>query len=187
MQRVKTNDEFEYIMTLTKIDNVKFNQNEIIILLDEIDKCEALLIDGHSEPKTENTNTPEKVIVEINRKDDNNEEKKIYDKLNLGVVLSRLDGIGEYGGMIIIATANDITKLNPALYRNLRLSPIEFNYLRNVDISKLIEKFYNIKLSSDEISKLPDRNTKIAPTDFITLMLKYNKSELIDYLHKRRI
>jgi SpoVK/Ycf46/Vps4 family AAA+-type ATPase len=83
------------------------------------------------------------------------------DEFNLGTFLSRLDGIGNYEGMIMIATTNNIDNLDPALYRELRLTPIKFDFCRKEDIKEMVEDFYDIEVSEKEMEYIPDR--KISP------------------------
>lgn len=84
------------------------------------------------------------------------------DKLSMNTLLSRIDGIGNYNGVIIIATTNNKDNLSPALYRDGRLDLVEFTYSRRCDIVNIIEKFYGNKLTDEEISILPDRKDGIA-------------------------
>ena len=53
-----------------------------------------------------------------------------------------MDGIGNYNGLIIIGTTNCIDKIDPALYRELRLTPIEFKKLRKCDCVKIIQSYF---------------------------------------------
>jgi ATP-dependent Zn protease len=107
------------------------------------------------------------MILSLLKKDSNNTNSYFSDSkddsLNLGCVLSRLDGIGNYNGLILIASTNCKDNLSPALYRSGRLSPMYFDFCRKEDIINMIEFNYNIKLSQDQISKLPDRTHSISP------------------------
>ena len=108
------------------------------------------------------------------------------DDLNLGCVLSRLDGIGNYNGLILIASTNCKDNLSPALYRSGRLSPMFFDYCRRDDIINMIEYNYNIKLTREQISKLPDRTHCITPATlrkYIDEESKYEK--LINFLNQK--
>ena len=76
---------------------------------------------------------------------------------------------------MLIATTNHIDKLEPALYRELRLTPIEFNNLRRIDVIELIEKLFKTKVNEVFIDKIPDR--KISPA---RLMYLYDKHKYMD-------
>lgn len=179
MSRVKTNIQLENILTITEINGVAFKRNQIIFLFDEIDQCFAL------KPRKNEKENIRKNIDNNNDGIDKKELKNILklecsDQLNLGFILSRLDGIGNYAGLIIIATTNCIQSLSPALYREGRLTPMEFSYCRHEDIVNIIEYRYDIKLSADELLKIPDKTHKLTPTKLVQLLDKNyaNKPEL---------
>jgi hypothetical protein len=185
MSRVKTNNELENIILKNEINKIKFERNEIIIFFDEID-CKNNAIEKRNifndkpiiDEKSDESIT-EKLISTITTC--TIEEK---DSLNLGIMLSRLDGIGNYNGLIIIGATNDIDKLDPALYRELRLTAIHFNYCRREDIIKMIETFYEEKLNKKELMVIPDRNAKISPAKIKFLLEKYenNKAGFFEFL-----
>ena len=89
------------------------------------------------------------------------------DSVNLGILLSRLDGIGNYDGLIIMATTNCKDELSPALYRDGRLNPLMYDFACKEDIIKIIEQFYENKLSSEQIERLPDKDKKISHSTVI--------------------
>jgi SpoVK/Ycf46/Vps4 family AAA+-type ATPase len=68
------------------------------------------------------------------------------DKLNLSTLLSRLDGIGNYGGLIIIGTSNNILNIDKALYRDGRLNLMKFDLATSNDIQQIVETFYQMKI-----------------------------------------
>jgi ATP-dependent 26S proteasome regulatory subunit len=76
-----------------------------------------------------------------------NIKKEIDDKINLGFILSKLDGIGNYNGIIFIACTNHLDKLDKALYRDGRLSLIHFDYLSNIEANNIIQKIYSTKIN----------------------------------------
>ncbi len=106
-------------------------------------------------------------------------------KLTIGSVLSKLDGIGNYNGMMIVATTNHIENLDSALYRELRLTPINFTYLRQIDACEIIEKFFNIKLTIQQKDLIPDR--KITPAKLIFLCEKYENTLMDDFIKENFI
>ena len=77
-----------------------------------------------------------------------------YDNLNIGIVLSKLDGNENHEGSVIIATCNDISKLVPALYINGILELIELNYVGQEEISQIIKKYCEIVLDNEEKNKI---------------------------------
>jgi ATP-dependent 26S proteasome regulatory subunit len=161
MARVKTNIQLENILALTEINGVTFKRKQVIFLFDEIDQCKEL------KPRTNEKDDEDKDVMP-----NKIAKTEIADQLNLGFILSRFDGIGNYAGMIIIATTNCIEALSPALYREGRLTPINFTYCRHEDIVNIIEYRYDIKINSDDLLRIPDRSHKITPTKLLQLIDK---------------
>lgn len=184
ISRVQKNKEIEEILNLSKIDGVSFKKDEIIVLFDEIDCGGTALKEREkvTEEGKEDSSFPGfmKTLMETTV------ENNGGDKLNLGMMLSRLDGIGNYNGLIIIATTNHKEKLDPAMYRELRLSPVFFDYSRKEDIIEMIEIFYNTTISSRDKLKIPDRNACITPAKIRWLLEKYEESmeDLLNHLTK---
>jgi AAA+ superfamily predicted ATPase len=129
LSKLKTNSELEDILSLNKINNIKFKPNNIIILFDEID-----------------TNLNVLVKNKLNSKEN--------DLLNIGTLLSRLDGIGNYAGLIVIATTNFITNIDKALYRDGRLNLIEFKNADSNDIINILENYYETKVNDIQKEKI---------------------------------
>jgi hypothetical protein len=184
MSRVKTNKELEDIINLTGINDVTFKKEELVIFFDEIDQVGKTLQKRESEcedyDSKEEDNVERKDLLVKNIKSKKNITN---DELNLGNVLSRLDGIGNYNGLIIIANTNCIDKLSPALYRSGRLTALEFNYCRKEDIINMIEFYYQIKLSNDEKQNIPDRKHKISPAT-LKKNMEENEGNYIELLMK---
>jgi SpoVK/Ycf46/Vps4 family AAA+-type ATPase len=168
---VKTNSEFEKAYGDFTYNNESISLDEIVITFDEIDSAyeSQKLIKNSEQEKSEKesksdtqSNIPVPVIV-INTDNKNDKEsipgRNIQnlnkdDKLNIGIVLSKLDGNENQEGSVIIATCNDISKLDPALYRNGRLKLIELKYAGQEEIKQMIEKYCEIVLESEQINKI---------------------------------
>ena len=181
LSRVKTNSELEKILNLTSINNISFKKNEIIILFDEIDACDVVNIrDGESEKEKSDDSSSDMrdMLSELIEKKEKESETKSYsrfdkDKLSIGTILSRLDGIGSYNGLIIIGTTNIIDNISPALYRDGRLNKMFFDYAQKEYIAKMIEKSYDIKLEKEEIDNLPDIKDKISYSTIKKTIMQY--------------
>ncbi len=203
MSRVKTNAEFEDILNATSIEGVHFSKNQVILLFDEIDReADAVAV----------TTTPEAPVVPVTRslrdildlasteidfpgtmKRASSEEPKkpkdSEDKLSFGTVLSRLDGIGNYNGVIIIGTTNNLDKIDPVLYRHGRLDPYKFTFSRREDIKAIIEHAYRCVLTEEQATGLPDRDAKITPSTLKKYIHDHRKSVsgLLEFLSKREV
>jgi ATP-dependent 26S proteasome regulatory subunit len=171
MSRVKTNADIEEILNLTEIEGISFRKDQIIVLFDEIDSGLEQNLVPDATPKK----TPEEEETELHRATSYQEYKRAYsrqmrdrelqeDQITLGSILSRLDGVGSYNGMIIIATTNHINKLPEQMYRHGRLNPVFFDYLSLAHTQKMIEEFYACKLTEEQKIKLPSSSYKLAPS-----------------------
>ena len=187
LNRVKTNNELEAILNLTSINNINFNPDNIIILFDELDIGTKL---NRNETKLEPIySTSDKKNTRRHRQDSSDDDvldlKK--DKLSLGTLLSRLDGIGNYAGLIVVATTNNIDNIDKALYREGRLNLIEFKNASSNDIENIIKKYYSsdLILSEKNKSKISQLDNRISHAK-IRCKLEYYKcpNKLLDYLLK---
>jgi hypothetical protein len=184
LHRVETNNEFEQILNTSQINGIKFNPDNIIILLDEIDigtklnrnKINIKQNVDESENYDDDDNSAvkgakliSKVIKSVSEIEDNNTKS---DKLNIGTLLSRLDGIGNYAGLIIVGTTNDISNIDEALYRDGRLNLIKFDNASTDDLKNIIERYYMVKLTEEQLNIISKLDMKISHAK-IRLKLEY--------------
>jgi SpoVK/Ycf46/Vps4 family AAA+-type ATPase len=162
MSKIKTNSELESILTLKQINDIKFKPSNVIILFDEIDIGANLCRDN-------------KTQLEM-KKDDILLLQK--DKLCLNTLLSRLDGIGNYGGLIIVGTTNNIDNIDTALYRDGRLGLVHFDYATSSDIMNIIKKYYQIQNISTSINnRIKKLDKKISHAKIRCKLEQYNNIE----------
>lgn len=170
LSRVKTNSElFQMIFVDTISDGYKTSYDDWIIIFDEFDSI---------------------MNVNLNKKNNENQTNKkiiLDDKLDVGYILSILDGAYDQDGMILIATVNTIEKIDPGFYRNGRFELINIEYFNRDEIKEIIEKYYNTKLSESQIKSI--RNDKkienLTIKHFCTEYVTENKSinELINKIN----
>ncbi len=163
MSRVKTNADLEGILELKKLQWKSIKKKDVIFLFDEID-CDSDVMNSR-EHKSDTPCVDSKVddIFSL-LKNAQKDSTPADDKLSLGTILSRLDGISNYDGALFIATTNCIEKLDKALYRHGRLTPVCFDYSRKEDIQAIIEKYFEIRLSPEQVTALPDREHRVSPS-----------------------
>ena len=179
MSRIKTNSDIEEILNITNIHNVNFKKEEIIILFDEIDTGLDSIQKRDSERDRDQGQGRERDLGKDNESTENIKDNLLKtlvnskcendllpnrDKICIGTILSRFDGVGSYNGIIIIATTNCIDKISPAVYRHGRLNPIYFDYMQKEDIRSMIEGFYKVKLTEKQLIDLPSHSDKLAPS-----------------------
>ena len=190
MSRVKTNGEIEDILNLTSIAGVDFTKEQIILLFDEIDVGSEALKKRDAERACDLAPpilpTPQALLAAAAAAGHQHLPGPIKpsDSICLGTLLSRLDGVGSYNGVIIVATTNCIDQLSPAIYRHGRLNPVQFDFMNQTDMIKMIEAFYDVALTDEQISKLPTYEHEITPASLRYYMEQHAKSlpRLIDYL-----
>jgi SpoVK/Ycf46/Vps4 family AAA+-type ATPase len=195
MSRVKKNKEIESILNISSINGITIEKEKLIIFFDEIDQAGKALAKREGEKteeekeNKEESNTKDLMLMSLlsSKSDNANIFDKKDDQLNLGCVLSRLDGIGNYNGLKIIAATNCKDKLSPALYRHGRLTPMFFDYCRKEDIINMIEHYYQIKLSEEQKTKIPDKSHQISPATIRKYLEDYEEDSkgLINYLHNK--
>ncbi len=164
MSNVKSYEHFEEIMSSDLYNTC--NKSNSIYVFEEIDIG--------IEINNEDNNTNDAYI--IYKESDKNKPRKI----DLSALLTKFDGIGNYNGTIIIATTNHIDKLDKALYRNMRLTPLEFKKLRKVDCIKIIESYFG--KSNDENIYDNINDYQITPTNLITLCQQHDDLSLHEFI-----
>ncbi len=178
---IKTHEEFGKLMNLKQINGIEINNNNIIILFDEIDIGMEKIGSRHIQEKPVD---PAVAVVDAIGKIIECEytPHETTNKLNLATLLSKLDGIGNYNGLIIVGTTNCIEKLDSALYRELRLTPIEFRKLRKVDCVKIIESYFG-KIVDMELFELI-KDFKVTPAKLITLCQTNEHMDIKEFFAK---
>ena len=192
MSRVRTNAEIEEILNLTSIDGVEFTKEQIILLFDEIDVGSEALKKRQAEDacvptaQSQQQPTPQALLTAAAAMTQPTSIKPT-DAICLGTLLSRLDGVGCYNGVIIVATTNCIDQLSPAIYRHGRLNPVQFDYMKQSDMIKMIENFYGVQLTDEQILKLPTYECEITPASMRHYLEQYMDAlpRLIDFLQTR--
>lgn len=173
---IKTNSDFEKAYLDIKYDAQLIKNDEVVITFDEIDSIENnqnLIKKSQNKQKDESHEEKKQEIpiptIIINNSSGENSKNEVPiqtnisdDKLNIGIVLSKIDGNEEQDGIVIIATCNDIDNLDPALYRNGRFKLVRLSYVGAKEIAQMIEKYCEIKVNSEQYTKI--RNDKIIQT-----------------------
>jgi hypothetical protein len=152
--------ELDYIFDITYIDGIDIKKNEVIFLFDEIEKNFD-------------------IINKLNE-DENQTLEELKNNLNIGYILSKFDGICNYEGLILIATANNIDNLDPALHRDMRLTKKHFSYLRKQDVIKILNNYYENNIDKILLDKIPDR--KINGSKLISLLISYEDLPINEFI-----
>jgi len=171
-----SHDEFEKIMNLRSINQCDIDTSQIILLFDEIDHGMERLT------STLSVSNEHSLIRCCSNSTNAHTEHHHHYRIQLGSVLSKLDGIGNYNGLVIVATTNQIEQLNPAIYREMRLDPLYFQPLRRSDCIDIILSYFspNHELSWDTIV-IPDR--VIYASKLIYLCHTHHHLSLSEFIH----
>lgn len=219
LNNIKKNSEIESIIYDNKYNDYKIPINKKIILFDEIDCTESVNLiknvqkntDSKEDIKEDNMLSSigakiEKSVFDVikNTDKDNKFTDMDYetftktttrktinnDDFDLGIFLNYIDGVMDQDGMIIIACANNISNLDPALLRDGRFEVVEFTYMGRKEIVEMIEKYYDCKLTDEQISKIRDdkviQNLRLKNTCVYKLRDNTNIDELIDIINSMK-
>lgn len=180
ISKITLNAQLEDIINLYEINGIRFNKEDVIILFDEIDQIYDTIKDRKLVDEASTKTDKASVLTE--------EEKSLVsimtptDKINLHTILSRLDGIGNYDGLVFVATTNYIENIDHALCRSGRLTPIMFDYISYSELQEMCQKMYGL-LSRDQLDVLK-RVKKVSHADIRVILEQYedNLEGFIDYL-----
>lgn len=168
ISRITSNKEVEDILYQREILGTGYDMDKLTFLFDEIDSIESKnmlkkkININESDSSDESYNKrQDKTIILSDSKGlwDYNKLKKENDNFNTGIFLNLLDGNIDQDNMVIIATANDIKNIDPALYREGRLTHIEMEYSGRYEIAEMIEYYNKFKLTEEQIQSINDSKT----------------------------
>lgn len=154
MSRVHTNADLEDVLSTNVFNGVCVPPEKLIILFDEMDLCvrpgvlqgarDELVPAGHSRRRRSSRGGGHRHGGDDDS--DGGGDDGESDALHLGTILSRLDGVGAYDGLVVVATTNTVDTLPLALVRPGRLTPLLFGPLRGSDAAALCATFYDSPL-----------------------------------------
>lgn len=182
LSKIKTCSELKKIFFNDTINGHYVPSNRKIIVLEDID-CMGSVVQKRSEPEvtTEgatqvvgdmmHSELQEKIKENAKEKEQLSRKMEIYDKLmryqfdgdekdklTLSYILNLIDGVLEQPGRIMIITSNHPEKLDDALLRPGRIDmKVNFGRASNTVCSQILELFFDQKLESEIIAKLPDQ------------------------------
>jgi hypothetical protein len=171
--KIRTNNELDELLNLTSINGVDFKKNQIIIMFDEIHVglekiCNQELFTSNLPTQMCEDSTPLYHLINDSS-----------DKVNMGNILSLFDGSQAYNGIIFVGLTNYIDKICEPLKRPGRLTPKYFTYMRQIDIQNLLNNFFQVSLSEQQINQIPDR--KITPA-YLRIMCELYEQLGVDAL-----
>lgn len=182
IKNIKTNNDIDIAMDDIQHDDITLSNNEYITTFDEIDSINISLIKStNNNIENINNNETEKQLIIMNSEQITQESLfKPDDPLDIGYLLSKLDGNEDQDNTIILATCNDISKFDFTLYRNGRFKLMEIKYIGRNQIKKMIEYYTKIQLTDIQMELIRD-DRKIQTLNIKQEIAKYiYKKEYID-------
>jgi uncharacterized protein YrzB (UPF0473 family) len=186
---IKGDDEFQELMNVSSIEDVTFTKANIILFFEEIAIKDKKDLTAMKSFETKNEAGVAGQATPVPSKESKEDEKwekmlKDYSGPTITSVLSRLDGVGNYNGLVIVAATNNkenLDKVHPAICRDQRLTPVHFTFSRKEDIISMTEHFYETPLTQSEIITIPDQNAHLSGATIRT-MLDRNKNSRSKFL-----
>lgn len=190
ISRVESNSEIEDILYKREILGTEYEMGQLTFLFDEIDSIESKNMlkkkihsdDNDSDLDCEKIKKNTFVVNNDNYSTQQMfEQKKDNDKFNTGIFLNLLDGNIDQDNMVIIATANDIQNIDPALYREGRLTHINMDYSGKNEIAEMIEYYNKLDLTEEQKLSINDSKT-VQPIRIRNLCIENIGCEDVDLL-----
>lgn len=164
--RLQTNAQLEDVLNTRLIGGVHFEARELLVLFEEIDRghemfgnkdgkdCAAVKDTPAPTPAStpaaavaaapsEATSTAAMVTAVTTAMLTAAPLKPIFDELNMGVALSRLDGVTNYDGLLIFANTNNADGLPESMKREGRLTHLVFGPMDSGDARRMVADFYS--------------------------------------------
>jgi len=189
MRDVKTCTDFDKVLEAAKGDNI-FVLEEIDCVLDILRKREGE--SDYEENEGYGTDYEQTFNIYVNTKDKDQKAKlledlnqirtKNHNRLNLGYILEKLDGITDESGRLIIATTNHHEMLDPALLRPGRLGfHLELGRCTRTMIVDILTYYYQLSEDKiEEIKKIEFPENVYAPAELIqTIQMKASIDDVI--------
>ncbi len=194
ISRVESNREIEDILYRREILGTEYDMNQLTFLFDEIDSMESknmlkkkINIEDDDDGEFSGSDT---VCKKSFKHDIDDDKRTIHeallfknenDKFNAGIFLNLLDGNIDQENMVIIATANDIKNIDPALYREGRLTHIDMDYSGRDEIVQMIN-YYNKLTLTDKQKLLINDSKSVQPIRIRNLCIDNIGCESADLL-----
>lgn len=179
ISKIKSSEETDGIFFSEKINDKIVPYDKRIYVFPDFD-CQSDI----TKKRTNN----ESIIVQEDSKKDNiiviNKDQDIKDligkskeeKINLSKLLNIFDGVQERTGQIMIFNTNHPENLDPALFRPGRMDIIyKFDKTTRSDTIKLIQNYYEISLTEEDLDKYSFYHKKYTPAELFNIFGNYNR------------
>lgn len=162
ISRITSNRQIEDILYQREIAGSAYAMDALTFLFDEIDSIETKnmlqkkINSDDSDSEQQCHNRKQTIVIGSDKQSFFTSDQKENDKFNTGIFLNLLDGNIDQENMVIIATANNITNIDPAIYREGRLTHIHMEYSGRDEIAQMIKYYNKLELTEEEILSIND-------------------------------
>lgn len=179
--KLATRSDFDNVLEVAKTHNA-------IIMIDEIDCMEGVVsrkpvnASTLGETITQHMSLTDKLLVSCNDKDMIQERIAMEkDKLNLGYLLSKMDGIESSDGRVIIATTNYPDRIDKALLRPGRIGvSLHMSNCSHQMIIDILTMMFG-EINDSQIEQITSRITpfKVSPAEIIQQSVVLNDIDVV--------
>lgn len=156
MNHIKTINEFTNLFNNIYIKGIEIPFEKRLYVFEEIDNY-TFFQSREEEKKCVKVEKPKDITDVLGLIGEKKESKEPKESLTVGQVLEVLDGIIECEDRFCIFTTNYIEKIDKAFLRPGRIdNVIEFKKLRKVDMEKLFNLWFNMKIPEKYKNQLKD-------------------------------
>lgn len=172
LNKIKSIDELNMVLFFTKLNEHKITPDKCVFVIEDLDAMTELLKSRKYQSTVHKQDTVSEFIslLKSDKKDnDEIEEKEISissssnNTLTMSDVLNTLDGIYKLDNYVIAFSTNHIEQLDSAFLRDQRIThKFEFKTCSRKVLKEIIEQWYDITLSKQDLLKLKDNTLTLA-------------------------
>jgi AAA+ superfamily predicted ATPase len=172
LNKINSIDELNSILFFNKLNEHKITPDKCVFVLEDLDAMTDLLKNRKYQKNNKKHDSVSEFIslLKSDKQENDNFEKEEVCKessnkteLTMSDILNTLDGIYKLDNYVIAFSTNHIEQLDPAFLRDQRIThKIEFKKCSRKVIKDIIEQWYDVKLSKDDLIKLKDNTLTLA-------------------------
>ena len=173
LNKIKSIDELNSVLFFNKLNEHKITPDNCVFVIEDLDAMTELLKNRKYQANDNKQDTVSEFISLLKSdKKDVDEEKEMNlntlsssstSTLTMSDVLNTLDGIYKLDNYVIAFSTNHIEQLDPAFLRDQRITHnIEFKKCSRKVLKEIIEQWYDVKLSKQDLLKLKDNTLTLA-------------------------
>lgn len=188
LNKIKSIDELNSVLFFNKINEHKIKPTDCVFVIEDLDAMTELLKNREYQKDTKNDTVSNFISLLTDKKNNDSDKNEnntdtidnskscnsnTQNTLTMSDVLNTLDGIFKLDEYVIAFSTNHIDQLDPAFLRDQRIThKIKFTKCSKNVVKDIIEKWYKITLSEEELLLLKDNILTLA--NIATICDKYD-------------